>query len=130
MEDDLDKFRTIINEESSTPEKIRKLIIMKMEGTNDISQEFINDFYTGSGEMTEYVKERTKKTWDIMIKDFTVLQEKGIYRKDIKPELNLKIQLKIIELLEDKRITSLYDSRQDLLMEFTRFMYYGVSPHE
>jgi hypothetical protein len=130
VEDDLDKFRTIINEESSTPEKIRKLIIMKMEGTNDISQEFINDFYTGSGEMTEYVKERTKKTWDIMIKDFTVLQEKGIYRKDIKPELNLKIQLKIIELLEDKRITSLYDSRQDLLMEFTRFMYYGVSPHE
>lgn len=130
VEDGYERMRAILNDESPGPEKIRKLIIMKMEGTNDISPEFIKDFYTGSGELKKHVEEKTKKTWELIIKDFTVLQEKGIYRKDIKPELIIKIQLKLVELLDDISVTSLYDSHQDLLMDFTRFMFYGVSPHE
>jgi AcrR family transcriptional regulator len=128
VEEGFDRYRKIINDESPAPEKIRKLIMMKVEGTNDISPEFINDFYTGSGEMTRYVENKTKEMWDLVIKDFADLQEKGIYRRDIKPELVIKIQTKIIELLDDKSVTSLYDSQQDLLMEFTKFMFYGVSP--
>lgn len=130
VQNGLDSLRAILNDESPAPEKIRKLIEMKMEGTNDISPEFINDFYTSPGEMTKYVEERTKEAWDLVIKDFSLMQEKGIYRKDIKPELIIKIQSKLIELLDDKSVTSMYDSQQELLMEFTRFMFYGVSPHE
>ncbi len=130
VEDGEAQIRNIMQDDSPATEKIRKMIMMKMEGTNNISPEFINDFYTGSGELKEYVEERTKKAWDLLIKDFTMAQEAGVFRKDFKPELIIKIQTKIIELLNDKSVTSMYNSQQELLMEFARFMFYGVAPHE
>lgn len=123
-------FRKIMAEDSPATEKIKKMIMMKLESTDNISPEFLQDFYSGSSELRQYVEERSRKAWDILIDDIKKAQEKGVFRNDFRPELMMKIQSKISELLEDESVISLYRSRQDLIHEFAKFMFYGISPHE
>lgn len=130
VEEGEEKFRMIMKEDSPASEKIRKLMLMKLEGTDNISQEFLYDFYTVPGDLKDYVEERTRTAWDILINDFRKAQVNGVFRKDIKPELVIKIQGKIAELLEDESVTSMYESKQELIMQFAKFMFYGISPHE
>ena len=130
VEEGEEQIRKIMKEDSPPPEKIRKMIMLKMEGTNNVSYEFLQDFYSLSGELKDYVEKRTRSAWDMLIIDFKEAQNAGIFRKDFKAELVIKIQSKIIELLEDKSVISMYDSQQEMLMDFAKFMFYGVAPHD
>lgn len=123
-------FRKIMAEDSPAPEKIKKMIMMKLESTDKISSEFLQDFYSGSSELSRYVEERTRKAWNLLIDDIKKAQDEGIFRQDFRPELIMKIQSKISELLEDESVVSLYKSRQELIYEFAKFMFYGIAPHE
>lgn len=125
------QFREILKEDSTAAEKIEKMILIKMESTNNISPEFLQDFYTGSEpELQAFVEERTKKTWDLLINDFKEAQEAGIFRKDFKPEFMIKIQNTLIGIFEDESITGMYESRQELIMEFVNLMIYGIAPRD
>ncbi|MGM0464438.1 MAG: TetR/AcrR family transcriptional regulator [Bacteroidota bacterium] len=125
------QFREILNEDSTAAEKIEKMILIKMESTNNISPEFLQDFYTGSEpELKAFVEERTKKTWDLLINDFKKAQEAGIFRKDFKPEFLIKIQNTLIGIFDDESITGMYESRQELIMEFVNLMIYGIAPRD
>lgn len=123
------EFRKIMAEDTPATVKISRMINMKLESTNNISREFLQDFYSGSSDLNNYVEERTRQAWDNLIGDIRKAQETGVFRKDFKPELIIKIQSKIAELLEDESVNSLFSSRQELIIEFAKFMFYGISPH-
>lgn len=125
-----ERMKSIMKEDSLPTEKIKKMVMLKLEGTNDISPEFVQDFYLGSSELKSYVEMRTKNAWDLLINDFKEAQKAGTFRKDFKPELMIKIQQKIAELLEDKSVAAMYDSQQEMVMEFAKFMFYGIAPNE
>lgn len=125
------RFRQTMKEDIPGTEKIKNLIKLKIEGTNDISQEFLQDFYSDSvPELHSFVAERIHKTWDIMIEDFKVAQQAGMIRKDFKLELLVKVQNKLIEMMDDEDLLKLYGSQQDLILEFTNLIIYGIVPHD
>lgn len=124
------EFGKIMSDDSPATEKIKKLITMKLESTKNISNEFLQDFYIGSGDLKNYVEDRTKIAWDQLVNDFREAQKAGTFRQDFNPELIIRIQSKISELLDDESVTSLYDSKQELIIEFAKFMFYGIAPHE
>jgi len=129
VEDGEKQFRKIMKEDTSAAEKLEKILLLKMEGTNSISPEFLQDFYTGSEpELKAFVEERTKRSWDLLINDFRKAQEAGIFRKDFKPELMLRIQNILIGLFEDEDLTAMFETRQELIMEFVNLMIYGIAP--
>jgi len=131
VEDGEKQFREILKEDSTAADKIEKLILMKMESTNNISPEFLQDFYTGSEpELKAFVEERTKKSWNLLINDFKKAQEAGIFRKDFKPEFMFKIQNTLIGIFDDEIITGMFESRQELIMEFVNLMIYGIAPRD
>ncbi|MBN2485102.1 MAG: TetR/AcrR family transcriptional regulator [Bacteroidales bacterium] len=124
------KFRGIIESNDTAAGKTQKILLLKLESTNDISPEFLQDFYTGTvPELKEYVAQRTFEAWQILKTDYKKAQEKGVIRKDLNIELLLKVQNKLVELLDDESLVGLFPSRQDLIMEFANLMVYGMMPH-
>ncbi len=125
----LQKFREILKEESSPSEKMKKIIQLKLEGTNNISNEFLNDFYNNPElGLTNYIEERTKALWSETIELFRRGQVDGWVRKDMKVEFMFLFMQKAASVLTDKETLKLYNSPQDLIMELANMFVYGISP--
>jgi AcrR family transcriptional regulator len=125
------KFRELMNADLPPSEKIKGLLKMKFEGTNDISREFLQDFYMDPGsELTKYVEERTRMVWKEYIKDFKKAQKDGWIRKDLKIEFLILFSQKMGGLVNDEELLKLYKNPQELIMEFTKFFTYGITERE
>lgn len=125
-------FRNIIETSKfTTPQKIQMLLSLKMNGTYDISQEFLQDFYNNPElGLKDHIEKRTKSVWLEVIEDFKKAQKKKIFRKDFKPELLFYISQKFQELVNDKSMLALYDNPQALIMDVANLMIYGIAPRE
>jgi len=125
------RFREIMTNDSDIQEKIKQIILLKMEGTNNISQEFLQDFYTGKEpELKAYVEKRVTHTWARLMEDLKNAQKNGVLRKDFDPILLIKVQNKVIELLEDESLMNMYESKQELILQLTRMLLYGIAPYK
>ncbi|MEX2231467.1 MAG: TetR/AcrR family transcriptional regulator [Cyclobacteriaceae bacterium] len=129
VEDGTEKFRTVFREDTTSAEKIRKMIVLKTDATNNISREFLNDFYNDRElGLKDYIEEKTRNSWNEILKDFRHAQEKGWFRSDMKPEFLFYFSQKVGEMLSDEKLLSLYESPHDLIIEMTNFFSYGISP--
>ena len=127
----LHDFRKIIKESTTPSEKIKKLLQVKLEGTNDISREFINDFYNNPElGLTSYIEERTRIMWTEIIKLFKEGQAEGWIRKNMNVEFLFIFLQKTNSILTDSDLLKLYKSPQDLIMEIANMFIYGISPVE
>ena len=131
MDESMEKFSNLMKEDISVPEKMQKMLLLKEEGTKNISQEFMNDFYLGTEpELKNFVEEKTGEVWEGLLKNYEWAQKNNIFRDDFKPEFFLKVTFKLTELMNDKELTQLYDSPQELILEFARLMTYGIIKQE
>ncbi len=128
----MEQFRQIMSDETTTTrQKMEAMLMTKMEGTNEISKEFLNDFYQSPElGLSGYVEELSIKAWEEIVKDFKTAQEKRWLRDDFKPEAFLLMSYKLLELITDERMLQMYDSPQDLVMELSRLFTYGIVPYE
>lgn len=126
----IEKFREIMsNTSSSVSEKMHQIVLQKFEGTKEISKEFIEDLYSDpQSELKDYLLEKTGETWRLLLIEFKTAQQKGWLRSDFKPEFLIALSYKVIEMLNDEKIMSLYNSPQELIMEMTNLIAYGISP--
>lgn len=125
------KFNEIMEADLMPSEKLRKIITLKMEGTDEISRDFIMDFYNSpDAGLKVFVEETTKKSWDELINSFRMAQEKGWFRKDFKPEFLLFVTQKLSPIITDENLLKMYNSQQELIMEFANFFTYGIAPHK
>jgi AcrR family transcriptional regulator len=131
MEEGYKEFLSIMNDFSSPEEKIRRMLMLKFEGTNNINPEFLTDFYTSrENGLSDYVKEITNNTWQKIIGDFRIAQENGTFRSDISPEFFFLVSQKLMDSLNDKKIMQLFATPQEMIMESAKLLMYGISPHK
>lgn len=129
VEQGLQKFRAILSEPTNAREKIHKVVQLDVEGTRNISREFLQDFYGNrEPDLQQYVEARTKQVWNETLVDFKNAQEKGWFRKDFKPEFLFLFLQKMGALITDEKVLALYPSPQDLMMELSNLVAYGISP--
>ncbi len=126
------KFRELMeSEELSAAEKIKKMIQMKSDGTYDISNEFLGDFYANPEiGLKDYIESQTWKAWEKGISDFEEAQSKGIFRKDFKPALLFRMAQNILPLIKDHHLIGLYDNPTELIVDITNLMVYGIVNHD
>lgn len=129
VQEGLKTFKNIVMENIPAPEKIRRIVEMKAKGTNNISKEFLQDFYSDRElGLKDYIEKRTREAWAEILKDFRRAQEMGWFRNNMKPELLYYISQKMGELVTDENLLKLYNSPQELVLELTNLMAYGISP--
>ncbi|MDD2329749.1 MAG: TetR/AcrR family transcriptional regulator [Bacteroidales bacterium] len=127
----MERFRSLMNAKIPAEEKMRRMILMKMEGTADISREFIEDIYSREGShLQEYMMELTGKTGGLIMETFREAQDKGFFRKDFKPEMLLAMSMKMIDLLTDKRLSALYPNVNEMIGDITRIITCGIGAGE
>ncbi len=124
------KFREIMTDEATSPvEKMQLMLKMKLAGTNDISREFLKDFYSNQElGLSAHIEAKSMEVWNEIINDFRVAQQKGWFRNDFKPEAFLIMTSKISELITDERLLQMFNSPQELIMELSKFFTFGIMP--
>jgi len=129
LQEGLAAFRKIIHENSSAAEKMQQMIQLKMEGTYDISTEFIQDFFikTDIG-LSGYVTGRMNDYFKEAIEEFKAGQEKGWIRKDLNVEFLFYFSRKMIPVMYDKELLQLFKSPHEMIGELTNLIVYGISP--
>jgi AcrR family transcriptional regulator len=130
VDEGIQKFRKILHDENTGAlEKIEQILLVKSEGTHDISKEFLEDFYANPGlGLSAFIDEKNRKVWNEIVKDFRLAQKKGWFRKDFKPEAMFLMVNKLSELINERQMLHLYGNPQDLIMELARFFTYGIMP--
>jgi AcrR family transcriptional regulator len=130
-EEGLSKFSKILKEESSPSDKMKNILQLKLEGTDDISNEFLNDFYNNPDlGLTPYIEEKTRVLWAKTLQLFKDAQNDGWIRKNMNVEFMFYFMQKSTPLLTDKELLKLYNSPQELIMELANMFVYGISPEK
>ena len=122
-----DGYLSIMNQKVPFTAKIKKVIALEQTASENMSEEFIKDIY--NNEFTGLQKiintERDKYNAEI-VKDMVEAQHHGEIRKDVKPEFILYLLEDIGVKVMDEKLSALYNSKQELIMELTNYFFYGI----
>jgi AcrR family transcriptional regulator len=125
----LKKFRSILQEEIASTDKLKKIVQLKVEGSSDISNDFLQDFYKDENEgLKNFVIETSRTAWLTMIDDIRDAQRQQIFTDSIKPELLVHLTQVMGSLITNKELLSCYSSPSELIGELTHMMAYGLAP--
>ena len=131
MDENIQKYREIMNEDISFEQKVKKQLRAKFEGTKEISPELVNDIYANKKlGLHNYWQKRANEVTQEVIRDYKKAQEKGWIRKDLKIEFIFYFSTKMSDLLSDPQLLGMYNSMQDLIMEIANLFFYGIFPHD
>lgn len=131
FDESMEEYRAIMEEDIPFEEKVKKQLLLKFKGTEGISAELVRDIYSNQEwGLREYMEQRTEEALRGIMNDYAQAQQKGWIRKDIRLAFMLYIFHKMPEWVSDEQLLASYADTQDLIMEITRFFFYGVLPHE
>ena len=120
-------YKSIMNSDIPYNEKFEKTIQMKMDNTSEMSEEFLHDYMQSENkELTSHLVSMRNEQIKIILNDYIEAQTRGDIRKDIKPEFILYFLNHLFEMVKDPNLEKLYDQPQKMIMEVTRFFFYGI----
>jgi AcrR family transcriptional regulator len=123
----LKKYEEIMNRNVPYAEKVVALIELKREQITTMSNEFFRDYVQSADpEMINYFNQLTQENMQRFVDDFARAQKNGDIRKDVKVEFIMYIMNHLVEMTHDDNLLNMYDNPQDLVMEITKFLFYGI----
>jgi AcrR family transcriptional regulator len=123
-------YRRLMDQDIPFEDKIKQQLIMKFEGTKEISPELLKEFYGDpDSEIVTFWKSYADQMIRMVFDDYAKAQKRGWIRKDINLNFIFYIFNKSIEIASDKNLQSSYPNLQALIMEIANFFFYGVLPH-
>ena len=97
-----------------------------------MSSEFFMDYIqSGDPELIAYLEKASAENLQKFTDDFHKAQKNGDIRQDLKVEFILAVMNHLVDWIQhDKSLIELYDEPQDLAVEMTRFLFYGILNRE
>jgi len=121
------RYRDIMDDTTAFSEKVVALLKLKQEGVSQISSELIDDIFKNQNEnLQNYIKESRAQMQKEIMNDFALAQSKGQIRQDLKLEFILYTLNDLNTKLQDDQLRALYNNEEELIMELTRFFFYGI----
>ncbi|NOY60324.1 MAG: TetR/AcrR family transcriptional regulator [Calditrichaeota bacterium] len=108
-------------------EKVEKVIQLKMEQTESLSQEFLQELMQNPDpSIAEIMDVKRKQTFQIIMDSLVKAQKNGDLRKEIKPEFIMYMLNHLIEMTNDERLNAIFANPQEMSVELTSFFFYGI----
>jgi AcrR family transcriptional regulator len=127
----LERYITLMQMDIPFEEKVRETIKMKLEGSDQMSQEFFSDYIPHTEpELHDFIHQRMHEMMGLIINDYAEAQKRGDIRQDLKIEFILWYLNKMLDMMEDEALEKMYESPQDLIMEMVNFFFYGIMPRK
>jgi AcrR family transcriptional regulator len=127
----LARYRKIADSDIPYPEKVIQMIQLKQEQVQTMSSEFFRDYVQSDDpELINFLNQLTQENLQMFTNDFKKAQEKGDIRRDLKVEFIMYIMNHLVEMTNDDNLLNMYEQPQDLVMEITRFLFYGILNRE
>jgi len=128
-DENLRRYNSIMRSDKDFADKAKELILLKIDGTNDLSKEFVDDiFRMKDSEVSKWYQKIYANYMDIMEKDLIMAQKKGEIRKDLKIEFIMYFFDKTYIMVTDPVLLSHYESVQEMILEVINFFFYGIMP--
>jgi AcrR family transcriptional regulator len=122
-------YRQIMEQKSAYAEKVKNMIQIKDEHTKILSQEFINDLYKYPiPEIAEMIEKFREETVNEVLNDLKDAKRKGEIRQNLKPELIFYFINHMRDMVKEGKLSNIYQSPNELIMELTNFFFYGILP--
>ena len=127
MKESLDRYNKIMDRDIPYPEKVVGMIQLKRDQIKTMSSEFFRDYVQSDDpELLSYLEKLTQDNLQTFTNDFKKAQDEGDIRKDMKIEFIMYVMNHLITLAQDDALQNMYDNPQDLVMEITNFLFYGI----
>lgn len=131
FDESMKAFHDMMQSDIPFEEKMQIQLQMKLEGTQDISEEFVKDvFGDTNSELHKYWEERASESIAEVIQYYREAQQKGWLRRDVKIDFILYVINKFFEFANDDTLISKYSTMQELIVEINKFLLYGILPYE
>ncbi|HKI89046.1 MAG TPA: TetR/AcrR family transcriptional regulator [Draconibacterium sp.] len=129
MDESIEKYRSLMKQDIPFEEKIRKQLLLKFEATKEISAEFVKDIYTNKKiGLHIHWQKRTEEFVKEIRNDYAQAQKEGFIRKDLNLDFMFYFTSKSTDLLLDPKLLEMFDSMQELIMEYVSLFFYGIFP--
>ena len=123
----LDKYKEIMASAIPYPEKVVAMVQLKRDQIEHMSSEFFKDYVQSDDpELISYLEQLSGESMQMFVDDFRKAQENGDIRKEMKIELIMYIMNHLVEMAQNDDLINMYDEPQDLVMEITNFLFYGI----
>ncbi len=127
MQSALEDYHRINNSDIPYVQKVVQMIQLKKDQIKTMSNEFFRDYVQSADpEMVEYLNQITQDSLKIFKDDFHKAQKAGDIRPDLSVDFIMYILNQLIEMTHDDNLLNLYNNPQDLVMEITNFLFYGI----
>ena len=131
LQESLEKYRQILARDIPYPEKVVGMVELKRDQIETMSNEFFRDYVqSGDPELLSYLEQVSGESMKIFVDDFHKAQENGDIRKDLKVEFIMVVMNRLIDMAHEDELLDMYDNPQDLVMEITKFLFYGILNRE
>ncbi len=122
-------YRELMKSDIPFEEKVRETIRMKMEETQEVSSEMIDDILGNPDEeIKKYYEGISTTILQEVVHWYAEAQKKGEVRQDIKVEFMMFFMSHMLELANDERLLRMYGNSRDVIMELLNFFFYGILP--
>ncbi len=131
LSESLAKYKKISDSDIPYPEKVVQMIQLKKEQVRTMSSEFFRDYVQSEDpELINFLNQLSQENLQMFTNDFKKAQENGDIRQDLKVEFIMYIMNHLVEMTHDDNLLNIYEEPQDLVMEITRFLFYGILNRE
>lgn len=121
------EYEEVMDSDIPFPEKLEKLLEIKYNHSNDISEAFIKDLYTTNNPLAAKLKEGQIKQMEQVKRDFSKAKKEGWINPDLSIDFILYMLNDLNSKMKDENLLMMYTHPYKLIMHLTQFFFNGIS---
>lgn len=124
------EYKEVMGSDIPFPEKLERLLELKYQSSQNISEAFIKDLYGKNKLLAAKLKQGQLKQMELIKHDFGKAQEEGWINPHLSMDFILYMLNDLNAKMKDENLLRMYTHPSKLIMHLTQFYFSGISNPE